>query len=203
VAAALAACAPEPEPRSVLDFMDDGIAREGVLSRCNRNRDETSADEECANARRAAAAIALEAERARAPVLEQESADKLVALRDSQARAAAAEQDAAAAARDAAEAAYEARWRDPSGPRPPAGAGDGVAPTFGAPVGPVLPSMTESTLFDVYADGAEPLGRRSLEIAAAEPPASDVLFAPPQLELAELQIVPRPFRSDEALQSSQ
>lgn len=184
--------------------MEDGIAREGVLSRCNRNRDETLADEECANARRAAAAIALEAERARAPVLEQASADKLVALRNSQARATAAEQDAATAAREAAEAAYEARWRDPSGPRPAAGAAadENVGPTFGAPVGPVLPSMTDSTLFDVYADGADPLGRRPLEIAAAEPPASDVVFAPPQIELTGLEIVPRPFRNDEPRQAN-
>ena len=184
--------------------MEDGIAREGVLSRCNRNRDETLADEECANARRAAAAIALEAERARAPVLEQASADKLVALRNSQARATAAEQDAATAAREAAEAAYEARWRDPSGPRPAAGAAadENVGPTGAPNVGPVLPSMTDSTLFDVYADGADPLGRRPLEIAAAEPPASDVVFAPPQIELTGLEIVPRPFRNDEPRQAN-
>lgn len=62
--------------------MDDGFAREGVLTRCNQNRDETLNDEECNNARRAAATIALEAERARAPELEQRSEAKLVALRD-------------------------------------------------------------------------------------------------------------------------
>ena len=154
--------------------MEDGLAREGVLTRCNQNRDLSSADEECANARRASAALALEADRARAAGLEQASESKLLALREGQARTAAAEQQASAAARAAAEAAYEARWRDPSGPRPPGGTPASVAPTFGAPVGPVMPSMTESALFDVYAEGNDPLGRRSLEIAAAEPPPNDV-----------------------------
>jgi hypothetical protein len=177
--------------------MDDGIAREGVLTRCNQTRAATSGDRECANARRAAAAIALQAERARAPALQQASQDKLVALREGQARAAEAEQGAAAAARAAAEAAYEARWRDPSGPRSVAGETGSVAPTFGAPVGRVLPSMTETTLFDVYAEGTVPLGRRNFEIAAAEPPANDLLIAPPEIELADLGIVPRPFRDDD------
>ena len=67
-------------------------------------------------------------------------------------------------------------------------------PAFGAPVGTVMPSMTESTLFDVYAEGADPLGRRSLEVAAAEPPANDLRIETPPLELAELAVVPRPFR---------
>jgi hypothetical protein len=82
LAAVLAACAPKSEPRTVLDFMDDGFAREGVLTRCSQNREETLNDAECINARRAAATIALEAERARAPELEQRSEAKLVALRD-------------------------------------------------------------------------------------------------------------------------
>jgi hypothetical protein len=194
IAAALAACAPQPAPRTVLDFMDDGLAREGVLTRCNQSRDATSADEECANARRAAAALALEAERARAPGLEQASESKLLAVRESEDRAATAQQQAAAAARSAAEAAYEARWRDPSGSRMPGATSAGTAPTFGAPVGAVMPSMTESTLFDVYAEGNRPLGRRTLEIAKVEPPANDVPLLKPEIELA---IVPRPFRNDD------
>ena len=71
LAAVLVACAPRSEPRTVLDFMDDGLAREGVLTRCNQNREETLNDEECNNARRASSTLALEAERARAPALEQ------------------------------------------------------------------------------------------------------------------------------------
>jgi hypothetical protein len=85
IAVVLAACAPQPEPRTVFDFMDDGFAREGVLTRCNQNREETLNDVECINARRAAATLALEAERARAPELEQQSEAKLLALRERQA----------------------------------------------------------------------------------------------------------------------
>jgi hypothetical protein len=196
IAAALTACAPpQPEPRTVLDFMDDGLAREGVLTRCNQNRDATLTDEECANARRASAAAALAVERARESGLERESEAKLLALREREARRSAAEQGAAAASRVAAEAAYEARWRDPAGPRTTdTGAAPNSAPAFGTPVGTVMPSMTESSLFDVYADGTGPLGPRSLEIEAAVPPPNELNIASPELELAELAIIPRPFR---------
>lgn len=84
LAAVLVACAPKPEPRTVLDFMDDGLAREGVLTRCNQNREETLNDEECNNARRASSTLALEAERARAPALEQQSEAKMLAMRERQ-----------------------------------------------------------------------------------------------------------------------
>jgi hypothetical protein len=192
----MAACAPPPEPRSVLDFMEDGLARDGVLARCNQDRDATLSEAECANARRAAAMLASEADRGSTEALERESERKLVALRERTDRQDAAERDAATAARAAAEAAYEARWRDPAGPRP-AGAAQGAAPAFGAPVGPVMPSMTESTLFDVYAETTDPLGRRKLEVADAEPPANDLEIASPEIELAELAIIPRPFRADD------
>jgi len=67
--------------------MEDGLARDGVLTRCNENREATLNDEECSNARRAAATLALEAERARAPALEQQSEAKMVAMRRSEATA--------------------------------------------------------------------------------------------------------------------
>ncbi len=176
--------------------MDDGLAREGVLTRCNQDRDATLADEECANARRASAAVALAAERARESGLERESETKLLALREREAQRTAAEQGAATASRAATEAAYEARWRNPAGQRTADGnAAPTTAPAFGTPVGTVMPSMTESSLFDVYADGANPLGPRSLEIEAAVPPPNEFNIASPELELAELAIVPRPFRA--------
>jgi hypothetical protein len=62
LAAVLAACAPKPEPRTVSDFMDDGFAREGVLTRCDQNREETLNDVECINARRAAATLEQQSE---------------------------------------------------------------------------------------------------------------------------------------------
>lgn len=193
LAVVLAACAPQPEPRTVLDFMDDGLARDGVLTRCNQDRDATLNDVECANARRAAAAIALEAERARARQLEQESEATLLALRERDARVAAAEEQRAAAERAAAEAAYEARWPDTPDARPSADAVPAPAASFGAPVGPVLPSMSESTLFEVYADGSDALDRPTLEIEAAPPP-NDLVIASPEIAMTDLTAVPRPFR---------
>jgi hypothetical protein len=168
-AAALAACAPQPAPRTVFDFMEDGLARDGVLTRCNQDRDATLTDTECANARRAAAAIALEAERGREAELDHASDVKLAALRESQ---------------------------DRQSPVEPGLAADAVA-AFGAPVGAVLPSMSQA--FDVYADGSEPLGRRNLEVEAVEPPANNLEIASPQLVLTDLAI-PRPFRANETTQ---
>jgi hypothetical protein len=149
--------------------MEDGLARDGVLTRCNQDRDATLTDAECANARRAAAAVALEAERGREPELERESEVKLAALRERQNQQTLVESGSAA----------------------------GSAPAFGAPVGAVLPSMSQA--FDVYADGSVPLGRRALEVEAAAPPTNTLEIESPELVLTDLAI-PRPFRSDDAIQ---
>jgi hypothetical protein len=181
-AAALAACAPQSEPRTAFDFREDGIAREGVLTRCSQDRDAALTDEECANARRAAAAIALEGVRARTSDLERAADAKPLALRQRDARRIASEHDAATALATA-EAAYEARLRNSTGE-------SGLAAR-----GPVMQPMRESVVVDVYGEAGDPLGRRSLEIAAAEPPANDLLIQSPELELADLEIVPQPLRT--------
>ena len=156
LAAAIGACAPPPpQPRTVLDFMEDGLAREGVLTRCNHDRDATLQDVECSNARRAAAALAIEAERERAGALEQQSERKFAALRELATR------EAAAAAASAGARANES--------------------SFGSPIGPVLPSISESTRFDVFAEGQEPLGRPSLDVEDAAPPANDFEIVEPQI----------------------
>ena len=85
--------------------MEDGFAREGVLARCNADREATAGDVECKNARRAAVVVAAEKEDERLRALELESQRKLVAMRDRAARQEQAQQDAAAAAKAAAEAA--------------------------------------------------------------------------------------------------
>jgi hypothetical protein len=100
----------EPQPISFAEFMDDPIAREGTLARCNEHRDATEADIECANARRAAAAIALREERARREALELESERKLAALREQVERERAATREAQLLAEAAARAAYDAQW---------------------------------------------------------------------------------------------
>ncbi len=99
-----------PEPRSFQDFMDDRIAREGTLARCNQDREKTARDIDCANARRAASTVALHEERARREDLERESERKLAALRAQIGMRDRARREAMAAALAAAEAAYEAQW---------------------------------------------------------------------------------------------
>lgn len=131
LAAAIGACAPESKPRTVLDFMEDGLAREGVLTRCNQDRDATLQDVECANARRASATLAIEAERARAGDVEHAREPKLA----------------------------------------------------------VLPSTGGST---IYADQ----GRRSLDVDA-KPPTNDIAIVAPQIEIADVAVIPRPFRTDD------
>ncbi len=171
---ALVAGCNQSVPRSFNDFMEDAIAREGALARCNQDRDATLNDIECANARRAAAAVAVRDERERHSQLEGESQRKLLALR---ARAAVEQEAAVQAAADkraAAEAAYEARWRDAS-KRPAAGAGadDGSAvgvgqpsaddensevPAFGAPLGEPLPAIAGSHVSNPFEPVAVPTG---------------------------------------------
>lgn len=104
VAVLVAACA-EPPPRSFHDFMEDRIAREGVLARCDRER-EARDDIECANARRAAATVALRQERERREQLARESDRKIRALREQIERREQLARDAEAAARRA----YDEQW---------------------------------------------------------------------------------------------
>lgn len=122
----VAACVEPPPPRTFNEFMEDRIAREGTLARCNEDARATLNDIECANARRAAATIALREERERREELELESERKLAALRDQMALRERAEREAAAAAEAAAQAAYEAFWRENS----PEGVPPDPVPTF-------------------------------------------------------------------------
>jgi hypothetical protein len=147
----------QSEPRSFEAFMEDGIARDGVLARCDS--DPAASDEvECANARRAAAAVAAAVERMRSPELEQESERKLVALRDSADRQQHAEQLEQAEADAATKAEYEAQWVDPSGGR--------------------------AFRYDVYAERTVP----TIELAAVTPPSSDLEIPEPELDFGEVAI---------------
>jgi len=123
--------------------MEDGFAREGVLARCNQNRDASDEDVECVNARRAASVLAADEEQAKRSDRAAQSERKLVAMRDRGARAEQAHQQAEAAAEAASDAAYEARWRDAKPPAQQAGDGKSSAPSFGAPIGDKMPSMNE------------------------------------------------------------
>jgi hypothetical protein len=103
----------EPRPLSFTEFMEDDFARDGTLARCNEDREASAGDIACANARRAAMAIALREERARREELEAESERLRAELRERIAQ----QQEAERLAREAEEAAervaYEAQWVDP------------------------------------------------------------------------------------------
>jgi len=107
----LSACE-EPPPRTFADFMEDPIARDGTIARCNADREATLHDIECANARRALSAIALRQEREKREILERESEQRLEEYRR---RLDEADRIAREAAREVIEAereAYERRWSE-------------------------------------------------------------------------------------------
>jgi hypothetical protein len=174
-----AACQQPAKPRSYEFFMEDGLAREGVLARCNQDRKASVDDPECESARRAAATIGASGERERSQNYERESSRKLEALRDRAARQQQADEQAAAAAKAAEKDAYEAQWRDKN----------------------AAPSGSTGPISDNGADDRESLSqlpaRPELKIAAIEPPKADVQPEKPEIEHAA--VIPRPFR-DSSLQ---
>lgn len=106
LAGLLTACV-EPPPRGFHEFMEDRVAREGVLAHCERAARESLNEIECANARRAAVTLALREERARREELERESERKIKALRAQVERREREARAAQAAAARAVEQAYE------------------------------------------------------------------------------------------------
>jgi len=141
-------CVDEPRPRSYIEFMEDPIAREGTLARCNQDREATAADPECVNARRAASTAGANSEAARAGQREAESELKRAALRDRIAAQQQAARRAEEAAQVAAEAAYDSQWANSdvsSSAEPP------IAPpgaSYGAPMettGSGMPPASAST----------------------------------------------------------
>jgi hypothetical protein len=121
-------CTAEPQPRSFAEYMEDRVLMEGMLTRCNADRDGSHNDLDCANARRAAVTIALRVEEARREELERESERKLTELRNELARREAAEREALAAAEAARQAAYEEIWKGNAVPENAAGLLEGTAP---------------------------------------------------------------------------
>lgn len=102
--AGLTACAPEPLPRTTADFLDDPIALEATLARCNADRRRTLRDPECQNAREAAHKISVAEEEERLRKLEAESQRKLAELRRLQEAADEAQRRAEEARKEAEEA---------------------------------------------------------------------------------------------------
>ena len=103
VAVGLVACDGN-RPRTYEFFMEDGLARDGVLARCNQDPHATAGDVECENARRAAATLAAAGEKERNASLAKQSERRLSAMRDREVREDQAVQDAAAAEKAEADA---------------------------------------------------------------------------------------------------
>jgi hypothetical protein len=92
--------------------MEDAIARDGTLARCNEDPEGTMEDIECAHARRAAVSIALRVERERREALEIESQRKIEELKQEMVERERIAREAALAAARAEREAYEALWRE-------------------------------------------------------------------------------------------
>lgn len=106
----LSACVEEPPPRSVVEFMDDSIAREGTLVRCNADREATANDIECINARRAAASLAAQADQGKQERLEAQSEARLRAARQRYDAQQAAAHEAELAAMTQEQQVYESQF---------------------------------------------------------------------------------------------
>lgn len=102
----VAACAKEPPPRSVEDFVEDPILLEATIVRCAQNRAETKYEAECVSAKQAASRITRAEDRARRDELEEQSIRKRAALRRTQEARAEARRRAAETERLRREAEY-------------------------------------------------------------------------------------------------
>ena len=154
--------------------MEDGLAREGVLARCNQDVEASKSDVECENARRAAAAIAATDaadDHKRSADLARQSERKMIAMRERDTHAQQAEEQAAAEARAQSDADYEAQWRQQSAAGRTASANDVTTDYDFVPVRP------------------------SLQVAAVAPPKSDLTIVAPELQSSDVAIIPRPFRA--------
>jgi len=118
----LLACAKEPPPPTVDEFMQDRILLEAAMVRCGQNRSSTKYEPECVNAREAVNRLARAEEDKRRADLEAESERKRRALRRTQEAAAEARRRAEEADRLRREQEYlqqfgvegEAEQADPS-----------------------------------------------------------------------------------------
>ena len=102
----IAACAKEPPPRSVEDFVEDPILLEATMVRCAQNRAKTKYEAECVSAKQAASRITRAEDRARRDELEEQSTRKRAALRRTQEARAGARRRAAETERLRREAEY-------------------------------------------------------------------------------------------------
>lgn len=149
----LGACAKEPAPRSVEEFLQNPILLEATVVRCSQNRNETRYDPECINAREAVSRVMAKEERARRTELETQSERKRQALRRTQAAAAEARRRTADTQRRREEEEYLAQF----GVVPPTEEGDSgaIQEATNAPVA-VLPEAVDDTVTNAGSNGSTP-----------------------------------------------
>lgn len=135
-----AACAEEPRPPSVQQFLDDSILLEAAMVRCSANRVQTRYEAECVNAREAVKIIAAREERERQAEMEALSEKKRRALRRTLDAAAEARKRAAEQERLRREAAYLAQFGELPPPDLPGDEATDLAVDEGNAPGAVVPT---------------------------------------------------------------
>ena len=169
--ALVTACAEEPRPRSVTEFIENPNVLEAAVVRCAQNRSESRYDAECVNARQAVSIIEAKEERVRRDAFEAQSDRKREALRRTQRAAAEARRRSAEAERLRKEAAYLAQF----GELPPApdgdSAGDGAAANAPSMVIPEAGENSDVTAAPVESPPASDGGNAP---AVESEPASDL-----------------------------
>lgn len=167
VSGVLAACAEEPTPPTIMEFMENPVLLDATLVRCGQNRAETRYDGECINARDAVDRLAVAAELVRREELKAQSERKQAALRRAREEAAAAQQRVLELERLREEAEYLSQ--------------------FSAPPEPLDAAVTEGAAVDVAVEDADmpPGDAEPLAAGPAEPPAE----SKPDLEKSDLETV--------------
>ena len=188
----LGACVDEPPPRSFTEFMDDNIAREGVLARCNEDREATVDELECINARRAAAAIAAIADAEQRGSLEAQSeARRLAARQRAQAQQDAARQAAEQAEADA-QAEYEAQFAQADAAQADVAPVDEVNTAVVPPAPQAVDSGSTAAGTDVLAPISLPSSIRTpLTTVALPRSARQIEYTPPEPALQEITLPSR------------
>lgn len=181
IAACLAAaCAEEPRPPSVQQFVDDSILLEAAMVRCSANRVQSRYEAECVNAREAVKIIAAREEKERQAEMEALSEKKRRALRRTLDAAAEARKRAAERERLRREAEYLAQFGELPPPDLQDGASTDAAAESGNAPGVVVPATagddveaagTAGTPMPAPVDGGNAPG---LTVTPEEPAQSDL-----------------------------
>ncbi len=166
----LAACAKEPPPRSVLEFVENPMLLEAAMVRCAQDRSKTRYDAECVNARQAVARIQAKEEAARREALETRSENKRNALRRTQAAAAEARRRAAENKRLREEAGYLAQF----GISPPSDAGPTESLLEGnLPVAVVPEATDDANIGDIHGDARPATDGGNAPVAEPDPESTE------------------------------